>query len=672
MRHWLRGLRAAGLALLVLPAQAALEHPDFPALDADGQPLALWDDRVSEQRSCGECHDSAYIEATLSTAHRLRPDALSSTAVARSRAGVEPLADSGDVSCMTCHGSAEAPALVEGLVSGAAIMPARSVAGCSACHGDIVLDSEPPYLHDGVRQAADMAFASGALNVAQRASSSGMNIADKAGHTDPFDLHLARGMTCIDCHRGSTRPGDRLPATDAPLQHLRSDPRSVSISEHLRQPDHGMGATRVCTDCHRANAGHRWLPFRAQHVARLACESCHIPRPLGPALRSEHLDSGDFAVRGRGESGLIEGFVPLLVARDGRLAPVNLIATTFTDSADTRTQVAATGLHHGVQAATALRECSACHWPGARPQGSLPLGALPADASLQLHGSAADFGAALHLERAGGSLVARANPDAAGIYVLGADQVSWADRLGMLIASLTLLGVLAHGGARYLAARRRGEERLPRERVYMYGVYERLWHWLQATAILILLVTGAAIHKPYLFGFLSFPYMVHLHNVVGFILLANAFLAAFYHYASGEIRQYLPGRDDLFGRMFLQARYYVGGIFRGDPHPFAKDADHKLNPLQQLTYFGLLNTLLPAQMLTGIAIWGAQRWPELSSALGGLYFLAPLHSFMAWLFAAFLIMHIYLTTTAGPKPLSGIKAMLEGWEDVEAHSGGNT
>jgi hypothetical protein len=39
---------------------------------------------------------------------------------------------------------------------------------------------------------------------------------------------------------------------------------------------------------------------------------------------------------------------------------------------------------------------------------------------------------------------------------------------------------------------------------------------------------------------------------------------------------------------------------------------------------------------------------------------------VAWAFAAFIVMHIYLTTT-GETPLSGIKSMVTGWEDVEVH-----
>jgi thiosulfate reductase cytochrome b subunit len=164
----------------------------------------------------------------------------------------------------------------------------------------------------------------------------------------------------------------------------------------------------------------------------------------------------------------------------------------------------------------------------------------------------------------------------------------------------------------------------------------------------------------------SFNGVVIVHNVLAAILAVNAALSLFYHLASGQIRQYLPRPAGFFDQAIEQALFYLRGIFKGEAHPFEKTPEKKLNPLQQVTYFGLLNVLLPLQGLTGILMWGAQRWPDLAEKLGGLTFLAPLHTIVAWLFAAFIVMHVYLTTT-GHKPLTDIQAMITGWEDVEMH-----
>jgi thiosulfate reductase cytochrome b subunit len=45
----------------------------------------------------------------------------------------------------------------------------------------------------------------------------------------------------------------------------------------------------------------------------------------------------------------------------------------------------------------------------------------------------------------------------------------------------------------------------------------------------------------------------------------------------------------------------------------------------------------------------------------------PFHSLVAWTFAAFIVGHVYLTTT-GPRPMTSLQAMVNGWEEVEANS----
>ncbi len=64
-----------------------------------------------------------------------------------------------------------------------------------------------------------------------------------------------------------------------------------------------------------------------------------------------------------------------------------------------------------------------------------------------------------------------------------------------------------------------------------------------------------------------------------------------------------------------------------------------------------------------------QKWPQLAAALGGLPLLAPVHTLLAWAFAAFIVMHVYLTTAAGETPGAGIRSMISGWEEVEVHAG---
>jgi Ni/Fe-hydrogenase b-type cytochrome subunit len=207
-------------------------------------------------------------------------------------------------------------------------------------------------------------------------------------------------------------------------------------------------------------------------------------------------------------------------------------------------------------------------------------------------------------------------------------------------------------------------------RVYLYSRYERFWHWLQAVLILLLVITGIEIHWPQM-RILGFAGAVDLHNTLAFILLANALFSLFYHLTTGAIQHYLPEPQDFFSMMGQQARYYFKGIFAHEPHPFEKDAEHKLNPLQQIAYLFLLNLLLPLQVITGLLLWGAQRWPEVLRQFGGIALVAQVHTLGAWLFVVFIVVHVYLTTT-GHAPLSLIKAMITGYEEMTDDTESNT
>ncbi|NNK37849.1 MAG: hypothetical protein HKP03_05170 [Xanthomonadales bacterium] len=328
--------------------------------------------------------------------------------------------------------------------------------------------------------------------------------------------------------------------------------------------------------------------------------------------------------------------------------------------------------HNVVNGRWATRECRSCHGADsvlAAPftlSDYLPGGALPAMAE----DSGAWAGEAIHASVGGGAALI-ADVAAEGYYIIGLSGLEWVDLAGLAMLLGVTFGVTVHGLARYLANRRRGgRAKRPTRQVHLYDAYERIWHWLQAGAILLLLFTGLIIHKPHIFGIFSFAYVVQVHNVLGFILLINAALALFYTVASGTIRRFFPDPDGFVARAFEQAMFYSRGIFAGQEHPLQKTRHNRLNPLQQITYLAILNILLPAQVITGVLIWGMQEWPQLAAALGGLPVLAPIHTLVAWAFSAFIVMHVYLTTT-GETPLSGIKSMVTGWEEVEEHGRSN-
>ncbi|MGB2965603.1 MAG: cytochrome b/b6 domain-containing protein [Anaerolineales bacterium] len=323
-------------------------------------------------------------------------------------------------------------------------------------------------------------------------------------------------------------------------------------------------------------------------------------------------------------------------------------------------------INHDIASANwALTDCTACHGEQSRVTQAIKLASyLPGD-TLPEFVLGTDLNLTGDLQQTeDGSLYYYPAPEAENLYIFGHNNLPVVDWIGLGVFLVVVLGVMTHGGFRIYFGTRNPQEEHSTKKVYMYGTYERLWHWLQTGAIVLLLLTGLVIHKPDSFSFLNFRNVVSTHNILSAILAANAGLALFYHLASGEIQQYIPRPRGFFDRTMSQAIYYLRGIFKGEGHPFEKTAEKKLNPLQQITYFGLLNVLLPLQGITGILMWGVQRWPSIAASLGGLPILAPFHTMIAWLFSAFLVLHVYLTTT-GHTPVSSIEAMITGWEDVE-------
>ncbi|MEN8242354.1 MAG: cytochrome b/b6 domain-containing protein [Chloroflexota bacterium] len=325
--------------------------------------------------------------------------------------------------------------------------------------------------------------------------------------------------------------------------------------------------------------------------------------------------------------------------------------------------------HNVIEGQLATAECTACHSDESRVTQPIQLASyvpgdvIPVfvqDSNTLNHGD-------IYLEE-DGSLYYQPDPQAEGMYVFGHDKVAWVDWFGAILFLGVLGGISTHGGIRVWYSIKRPQPKHKTKKIDIYTLYERIWHWLQTLSITILAFTGLIIHRPEMFGLFDFNGVVLVHNIVAGTLAVNAALALFYNLVSGDIQRFMPEPKGFFNQMMMQAKFYLGGIFKGEEHPFEKTRVKRLNVLQKITYLGILNVLLPLQGLTGILMWGVSRWPEYALKLGGLPFLAPFHTLVAWSFVSFIVAHVYLTTT-GHTPMAGIKSMFVGWDEVEIHSG---
>ncbi|MCD6566817.1 MAG: cytochrome b/b6 domain-containing protein [Bacteroidales bacterium] len=200
-----------------------------------------------------------------------------------------------------------------------------------------------------------------------------------------------------------------------------------------------------------------------------------------------------------------------------------------------------------------------------------------------------------------------------------------------------------------------------KKQVNIYKRFERFWHWTQASLIIFLAITGFEIHGSFeLFGFEK---AVSFHQKTSFALLGLIAFAIFWHITTGEWRQYIPTTHKLID----QIRYYLFGMFRGEKHPVEKTELSKLNPLQRLIYLGFKIVLIPIVVVSGL-LYMFHKTIDINNIVVISKFdlepIATLHTLGAYLLLAFLIIHVYMTTT-GQTPLSNIKAMITGYEEIE-------
>jgi hypothetical protein len=145
-----------------------------------------------------------------------------------------------------------------------------------------------------------------------------------------------------------------------PKKNLRYKPLGENIAVYLKRPDHNFArgnippetvnltrhnTMRACADCHDAEKGHAFLPYKERHFQALACQTCHIPAVHFWAYRSDDwgflMDSGGSRITYRGISGSIvdpdseiTGYLPAYIPTPDKknnlqIRPTNLITGVY-------------------------------------------------------------------------------------------------------------------------------------------------------------------------------------------------------------------------------------------------------------------------------------------------------------------------------------------------------
>lgn len=204
-------------------------------------------------------------------------------------------------------------------------------------------------------------------------------------------------------------------------------------------------------------------------------------------------------------------------------------------------------------------------------------------------------------------------------------------------------------------------------RLYLYPLWVRLWHWLDALLFLALVFSGASMHFAGSGWLLGMETAVRVHNTAGILLTLGWLGFIVGNAVTDNGRHYRVRWRGFISRLVSQGRYYAYGIFDNAPHPFQPSADEKFNTLQQLSYLGVMYGLMPLLVISGWAFLFSAQLPETLFGIDSVWLVAMAHLSIAYALVLFLLVHLYVITT-GETVLTNLRAMLTGWHR-DSHQG---
>lgn len=212
----------------------------------------------------------------------------------------------------------------------------------------------------------------------------------------------------------------------------------------------------------------------------------------------------------------------------------------------------------------------------------------------------------------------------------------------------------------------------PRHTIYRHGVATRLWHWLNAVSVIILVGSGLGISNahprlywgrfganfdhawaqlPHFPAWLTIPanYNLALSRrwhlffalVLAFSLLAFMIASLLNRHFRRDLR--LRGSDLAPRTLWHDVREHLAFRFHDPAHPGA------YNVLQKLAYVSVIFVMLPLVILTGLTLSPGMdaAWPWLLDVFGGRQSARSLHFLSMAAISGFIVVHLALVILAG-------------------------
>jgi thiosulfate reductase cytochrome b subunit len=199
------------------------------------------------------------------------------------------------------------------------------------------------------------------------------------------------------------------------------------------------------------------------------------------------------------------------------------------------------------------------------------------------------------------------------------------------------------------------------ERLYLYPLWLRIWHGINALCIIALIISGVSLHyADRSILLLDFQTAITVHNFAGVIVSISYLLFVFGNLLTKNGKYYRVKVQGLSKRIQKQISYYTHGMFKGEQPPFPVSLKRKFNPLQKYAYIFVMYVFLPVLIVTGFALFFPEIIFEQIFQVSGIMITAVLHGIMGFFVFLFLLIHLYVASM-GKSPAQNYKSIITGW-----------
>ena len=199
--------------------------------------------------------------------------------------------------------------------------------------------------------------------------------------------------------------------------------------------------------------------------------------------------------------------------------------------------------------------------------------------------------------------------------------------------------------------------------MFLYPLWVRLWHIVNAIVILILIYTGIRIFflsRGSTNLILKEGGVVTWHNMASKILVISYIGFILGNIFTDNGKHYRIRWKTFFKDLSKQIRYNMYGMYRNEKQPFPPTFESKFNPLQKITYIKIMFVALPLLIISGIGLMIPEENILRLFSRSGLIIIDVLHIILGIVVTLFLLIHIYLATI-GYRPSTGLNGIITGY-----------